>query len=1040
MKQRFRSGGLAAWSIQRPVSVVMLALTVVVVGGFSLDRLGIDLLPHIIYPEVRVRILDPGVPANIMEDQVTRQLEEQLSITEGAISVQSTTSEGASRVDIGFPYGTDIDIALRDASTRLDRAKRFLPDTIDPPIIYKRDPSQIAVLELAVSSKSLGPVKLREWVDYDFSRWFLNLPGVAAAEVGGGNLREIQIIVDQERLASFGLTFDDLKESIQKNNLEAPGGRLLTNKREISTRALGRFKNIEEIKQLPLWHANDTDNKIIRLSDVARVIDSYEDERLRVRLNKQSAIKLSIQKQPQANTVEVVDVVLERLAWLKAQGLLPDDVTISRVSDQSTFVRNALRNASMAAISGAILAMLVVYLFLGSIRRTLIIGTAIPLAIMVTFIIMSIGGLTLNIMTLGGIALGVGLLIDSTIVMLENITRHQREGEQPFDAAINAATEINSAIVASTSTNLAAILPFLFITGLVGLLFSELIFTLTAAISASLLVALTLVPSLGARIIDSKENLLHHKQTYVDRVVEKLKDTLGKILPGILKAPWKPFLILVPLLLLALAHLFIFSKQTFLPTVDEGQVRVNIKMDAGTQFNDLDTITDQLESLFLKQKEVDTVFTTSGGFIFGRTERTSSNSGSIYIQLHPGYKTEAWITAMRKKIAMLGLAGVNVRLRAQGVRGIRLSQGDDDISIRVQGNDLGTLAAIGGDIVERLDGIDGLRNLSQTYEEVREEVTVQIDKQRAADLNIQVSDVGDALRIALEGQVVSEYLEGDRAYNIRLRLPANLMKSPDDLENILVGFHQNRPIRLIEVAQIQMTQSPSTIMRDNQRRIVEVSASLTANADLSQIMSTIKSRLDDLELPEGYSLYDGGATKTLKEGQQMGMILFGLAIFLVFVVMAIQYESLLNPVIILLSIPFAVIGVAFGLWIADLPDGLIISMPVWLGLIMLAGIVVNNAIVLVEQVEIERENGLQFDQAVIMAAKLRLRPILMTTLTTVFGMMPLAFGLGRGAEMLQPLAIVLVWGLFFSMIVSLIIVPALYKIIRRKDHPPILGS
>ena len=1016
----------------------LLALSVVVIGGFSLDRLGIELLPHIIYPEVRIRVLEAGVPANIMEDHVTRQLEEQLSVTEGAISVQSSTSEGASRVDISFPYGTDIDIALRDASTRLDRAKRFLPESIEPAIIYKRDPSQIAVLELAISSKTMDPVKLREWVDYDFSRWFVNLPGVAAAEVGGGNVREIQIIVDQERLASFGLTFNDLKERIQNNNLESPGGRLLTSSREISTRAFGRFRNVEEIKQLPLWRTNDAEKRIIRLSDVARVVDLYEDERLRVRLNKNSAIKLSIQKQPQANTVEVVDVVLERLEWLKQQGLLPDGVTASRVSDQSTFVRHALRNASMAAISGAILAMIIVYLFLGSLRRTLIIGTAIPLAIMVTFIIMSLGGLTLNIMTLGGIALGIGLLIDSTIIMLENITRHQREGEQPFDAAMNAATEINSAIVASTSTNLAAILPFLFISGLVGLLFSELIFTLTAAISASLLVALTLVPSLGARVFDKPGAI--QRRSHVDRLVEKLKQVLGTILPNVLHKPWKPFLFLLPLLLLAIVHIFIWSKQTFLPTVDEGQIRVYVKADAGTQFNELDDITDQLETLFLKQKEVDTVFTTSGGFIFGRTERRSSNSGSLYIQLHPGYETEPWIKKLRGKIKKLGLTGINVRLRARGVRGIRLSHGDDDISIRVQGSNLEKLATIGKDIVERMDGIKGLRNISQTYEEVREEVTIEIDKERAADLNVQVSDIGNALRVALEGQVISEYLEGDRAYNIRLRLPANLMSSPGDLENILVGIHQNRPIRLVEVSNIKLTQSPSTIMRDNQRRIVEISASLTADADLSQIMDHVEVRLNDLELPEGYSLYDGGATKTLKEGQKMGTVLFALAIFLVFVVMAIQYESLLNPVIILLSIPFAIIGVALGLWLSDLPNGLVISMPVWLGIIMLAGIVVNNAIVLVEQIEIERERGLEFDQAIITAAKLRLRPILMTTLTTVFGMMPLALGLGRGSEMLQPLAIVLVWGLFFSMLVSLVIVPALYKLLRYKELQPILAT
>ncbi len=1032
MKKRFRTGGLAAWSIHRPVTVTMLALSIVVIGFFSLDRLSTDLLPHIIYPEVRVIVSQPGVPANIMEDQVTRQLEEQLTITEGAISVQSNTSEGTSRVSISFPYGTDIDIALRDASTRLDRAKRFLPEGIDPPIIYKRDPSQIPVLELAVSSSSLDAVKLREWVDYNFSRWFINLPGVAAAEIGGGNKREIQIIIDQERLASFGYSFEDLAGKIKDNNVEIPGGRLLTKNREISARAFARFKSVDEIKQLPLWNTNNPTSKIIRLSDVARVVDLYEDERLRVRLNKEPSIKLSIQKQPQANTVAVVDAVKNRLEWLRTENLIPDNINIGTIDDQSTFIRYALRNASLAALSGAVLAMLVVYIFLGSLRRTLIIGTAIPLAIMVTFIIMSLGNLTLNIMTLGGIALGVGLLIDSTIIMLENITRHQRAGEEPLAASINAATEINSAIVASTSTNLAAILPFLFISGIIGLLFSDLIFTLTAAISASLLVALTLVPSLGAKIVNDKNHITQPTKL-INSLLLHLNQLLTRVLAKILKLSWKPFLILIPLLVLAIAHIFIFSKETFLPPVDEGQIRVYVKADTGTQFNNMDEAITKLENLFLKQPEVKTVFTTSGGFVFGRTERLSSNSGSLYVKLHPQFKSEQWIKKINKKISDLKLIGFTVRVRNRGVRGIRISHGDDDISIRVLGNDIEQLEIIGDEIVKRIEEVKGLRNLSQTYEEVREEISVNIDRERAANLGIETSAIGDALQVALEGKVISEYLEGDRAHDIRIRLPTNSITTRDDLNNLLVGYKDDKAIRLIEVATPELTQSPQVIKRDNQRRIVEVSASLTAQADLKQIMYDIDSQLSDLSLPDGYALYDGGATKTLQESQKTGLILIALAIFLVYVVMAIQYESFKNPLIILFSLPFGLIGVALGLWLSDLPEGLIVSMPVKLGIIMLAGIVVNNAIVLVEQIEIQRERGHSINQAIIEAVKLRLRPILMTTLTTVFGMMPLALGLGRGSEMLQPLAIVIVWGLFFSMLVSLIIVPSLYNLfhVRR---------
>ena len=1030
MQQRFRSGGLAAWSIRHPIGVTMLAMAVVVLGLGSLERLGINLLPDIIYPEVRVRINDPGVPARIMEDLITRQLEEQLAITEGAIQVQSNSTEGRSSVDLSFPYGTDIDIALRDASTRLDRAKRFLPDTIDPPVIYKRDPSQIPVLEMVVSSPDRDPVALRTWVDYTFAKWFLNLPGVAAAEVGGGLTRELQVVVDQERLSALGFSIEDVASALEAENMDSPGGRLHSGSREISARATGRFQSAEALGAMPLWKGDTPSaDTMIRLDDVAQVIDSHEDEKLRIRLNGVPGIKLSIQKQPTANTVAVVDVVMERLQWLQEQGLIPKDVEVHRVGDQSTYVRHALSNASMAALSGAALAMLVVLLFLGSVRRTLIVGTAIPLAILVTFSIMDLGGLTLNIMTLGGLALGVGLLVDNTIVMLENIARHQRQGEGDLEAPVNAAREVNSAIVASTSTNLAAVLPFLFIGGLVGLLFKELIITISAAIIASLIVALTLIPAWGSRVHDERGNAL---QRVMDRALAFMQRGYVAMTRFLLHRPWLPLLFLVPALAVSVP-VFFGGKQIFMPPMDEGEISVRISGEAGMHLNETDINVTRLEDLFLKQPDVLTVFTLSGGRVFGRSEYQSSNSASLKNPLVPASQrersSEEWVKAMKKAVAKLNLTGLRVRMKVRGIRGVRLSSGDDDLSIRVQGPDTDVLRELGEEISTRLRDIGGLSNLAHSYEETRNEVSIQVDRQRAADLGIRVEDVGRALRAALDGIVVSDFIDDDRQYDVRLRLPRAQFASPDDLGNILVGLHQGRPVRLRSVAAVNFTPAPASILRDNQRRIVEVTATLTGEFGPEQAMERVRAQLADLTIPEGYNLYDGGEAKTLKEGRSMGMILLALAIFLVFVVMAVQYESLRNPLVILLSIPFTVIGVAAGItWL-----GLPISMPIWLGLIMLAGIVVNNAIVLVEQVEVEREHGLAFIDAIIEGARLRLRPILMTSLTTVVGMLPLAIGFGEGSEMLQPLAVVIVWGLSFSMLVSLVLVPAVYRMMHFHD-------
>jgi len=1026
--QSSRSGGLAAWSIRHPVGVSMIALAVIVLGVFAFSRLAIDLHPDIIYPEIRVRILSPGVPATVMEDQFTRQLEEQLAITEDAISVQSRTGEGAVSVDLSFEYGKDIDIALRDASTRLDRAKRFLPDTPDPPIIYKRDPSQIPVLEFIVSSPLRDPVELRSWVDDIFSKWFITLPGVAAAEVGGGLVREIQVLPDQQRLAGLGLEMQDIIDALQRGNREEPAGRLKMSRQELSGRISGRFTSVEEIAELPLQLA---DGELIHLQEVADIIDTHEDERLRVRVNGIPGIKLSVQKQPTANTVAVVDAVRERLDWLATQALIPEDVEIRSVDDQSIYIRQALKNSSMAAISGALLAMLVVYAFLGNLRRTLIIGSSIPIAIMVTFVIMGLGGLTLNIMTLGGLALGVGLIVDNTIVMLENIYRHQCQGEGGLEAGTHAAEEVNSAIVASTSTNLAAVLPFLFIGGLTGLMFRELIYTISAAILSSLAIALTLVPALAAKVRTTQPNWLRVK---VDGFVHWLQDVYVGFINRVLNYPFVVILVFVVMLALAV-QAFFGKSEIFLPDMDDGQISVSLSTDPGVTLDEMDDSVQLVERLLEQQPEVEHVFALVGGSIFGRTQRESPNRSTLKVQLVPlsqrDLSSEAWIMRMTETIAGQNLAGLKVNMRTQGIRGIRTSRGDDDISIRIQGPEQGVLETIADEVAKRLKNMDGLRNVEHSSEEEHHEISIDIDRERASILGLDIEDVGDALRIALEGQVVTDFIDADRSYDVRLRLPRAEASDPQDLLSVLLfpAREGRKAIYLGDVARVNLINAAAEILRDNQQRIVEVSASVAAGGALGDQLLAIDNALADLALPNGYTLYDGGAKKTLQEGRAMTEVLLFLALFLVFVVMAIQYESLRNPLIILLSVPFAVIGVSIGIAAASLT----LSMPIWLGMIMLAGIVVNNAIVLVEYIEIVREQGAAIRDGILEAARLRLRPILMTTLTTVVGMLPLAIGLGEGAEMLKPLAVTIVSGLSFSMLVSLVLVPVLYELTHIRE-------
>lgn len=1025
--------GLARWSVHHPIGIVMIALAVVAIGSLIYKTLPVDLLPHIVKPEIRVRILDPGVSAKIMEDRVTRALEEQLAITEDAISVESTTREGRSAVNLVFQYGKDINLVLREASTRLDRAKRFLPTTIDPPVIYKRDPAQLPAMEFMVSSRKMDSVKLRTWVDDILSKWFLNLPGVAAVEVGGGLVREIHILPDQKRLAGQGLSIKDVIDALKKGNIEGPGGRVYIGNRELSSRIDARFRSIKELRRLPIQIANGSS---IQLREVATVKDSHEDEKLRVRLNGIAGIKMSIQKRPNANTIEVVNAVRKRIKLLKKQKILPPDVTIKAVEDQSTYIRSALSGAKLAALMGAFLAMLVVFLFLGNILRTLIIGSAIPIAVVVTFILMDAAGLALNIMTLGGLAVGIGMLVDNTIVMLENVYRHQRMQPDHQLAAKNAAAEVNSAIIASTSTNLAAIVPFLFIGGFLGLLFQELIFTISAAIVASMIVALTLVPALGSRVHAQNNSSF---RLGFDRAMESLQSRLAALTQSLLvnKAiKITVFLLFLVLLLLAITFFSAPGKFDMLPRLDSGKITIRMTTDPGVNLEKTDQYVRRIEKL-ARKLGAENIFTVSGGFVFGRSSFESHNRAYLIVQIAPrdkrDFSSRQWAARFQRAVAKQKMAGVTIRSYASGIRGLRLGRGNDDISLRIKGKELTTLRKLGDELVLKLRSTTGIKNVTHSLEEQRQELTVVIDKVRTAELGLDPDTISKAIRHAINGEVVTDYIEGGRSFNIRLRLPDLDIDNIQNLQSLLVARNSKTraPIYLRQVAKIVFLPAPSQIMRDNQQRIIEVTASMrgvTAVGEIAnqidKVVAQFKLKLDTLD---GYYLYDAGITDALKKNKSIINTLVLLAIFLVFVVLAVQYESLLNPLIIILSIPFALIGVAAGLYITDTK----LSMMTWLGVIMLIGIVVNNAIVLTEYIEIARKKGLIIHDAIIEAVRLRLRPILMTTLTTVFGLLPLALGTSEGSEMLQPLAITIVFGLGFSVLVSLILVPIIYQTLHH---------
>jgi multidrug efflux pump subunit AcrB len=588
---------------------------------------------------------------------------------------------------------------------------------------------------------------------------------------------------------------------------------------------------------------------------------------------------------------------------------------------------------------------------------------------------------------------------------------------------------VNSAIIASTTTNLVAVLPFLFIGGLVGLLFRELIFTISAAILASMIVALTLVPALAGRLsIGLKDRF----RVAIDAVMERLQSGYSKLVAALLTQPLLPIGIFLLLLAVAFFKL-IPEKQIFLPQIDEGRISIRLVADRGINLKGMDEVVYRLEEIIRAQPETESIYSQVGGFVFGRSRYESVNRASIKVILTPASRRDVsshdWVERVNQEIKQAKIPGLWVGMRVQGVRGIRLNWGDDDLSVRVKGGDLAVLNKLADELQGKLEDVVGLKNIETSSDEINQELTVSVDRQRAAYFGIDVDELGEIVSLAMSGQVVTDYLEGDRSIQVRVRLQESDIATPADLESIVI-FSQTDPvvpIRLGELANIELSPSYASIKRDQQQRMAEISASLGTDLSLQEGIAEVKEIVSGMQLPAGYSISYGGSLETIKKGRDNGIILLCLALFLILVVMSVQYESLRNPIIIMVCVPFGLIGVGLGLYWAELP----ISMPVWLGLIMLAGIVVNNAIVMVEYIALRRDAGLDKITAITEAARIRLRPILMTTLTTVAGMTPLALTLGDGSEMLQPLAVTLISGLSFSTFVTLLLIPAVYRLIGR---------
>ncbi|MBE9167136.1 efflux RND transporter permease subunit [Pleurocapsales cyanobacterium LEGE 06147] len=1041
---------ISAIAIRRHIGTLMLAIAVVVVGIFSIFQLQVDLLPAITYPRIGVRMDVPGISPEIAVEEVTKPLEQALSATEGVVQVFSRTREGTVSLDLYFEPGGDIDQALNDTIAAFNRNQDRLPDVVTEARIFKFDPSQLPVYEFAIESASIDDLALRIFADEELSRELSIIPGVASVDVAGGLTEEVQINLDLQRLQALGIGMNQVLDALRERNQDVAGGRLRGEAGESLIRTRGRFPSVEEILNLSLdVGGSDSSQELLRrriyLREVAEIVDGTAEQRVFVLLNGNPAVKVSIQKQPDANTIAVIEGVKARLAFLRQFGLIPEDMQLITTKDESRFIRNSIANVVSAGAIGTILAAIAVFLFLGSLRQTFIIVVAIPLATLAAIILMQLFGLSINIFSLGGLALGVGIVVDNSIVMLENISlkiekeKLKSKKREEITKNINirktaekGSQEVESALVASTTTNLVAVLPFLMIGGLFSLLFRELIITVSLAIAASLLLAVTVVPALSSRLLGIKRssgisNFVLLKS--FNNRFEAVTKSYTRILQDVIN---------YRLLVIALAFLFfggsgfwMFSRlpQEILPPINTGQVQLFANFPPGTNLQTNQKVMEAADKILLQQPETEYVFTTVGGFLFGSNTTENLLRSSSVITLKPGSNLDALVARVERDLEQLNLVDVRLRLSPERVRGINLNNSPvrAEVDVVLQGQDNQIVEQTGRQLLRLLDQRATLSRFRPDADSRQTEVQVQPDWERLADLGLTLPNLGETVQTAINGSVSTQLQRGERLVDIRVQLDERLRQTSSQLATLPLSANDNRLIRLADVATLELGEAPGEIQRINQRSVFIIAGELAEEARLSDALAQVEGIVAEMEFPSGVSRLPSYAARSTQEIQDSLRLLGGLAVFLVFVVMAVQYNSLVDPLVILFTVPLALAGGIFGLFITQTAVGA----TVLVGVVLLVGIVVNNAIVMVELAnQLRQEEGLSRHTAILQAATARLRPILMTTITTVLGMFPLALGLGEGSEFLQPLGVVVFSGLALATLLTLFIIPCFYLLLH----------
>ncbi len=1014
-------------AVNRPVTILMVILIVVLLGFVSLGNLGIDLFPEMNLPVAVVVTSYDGAGPEEIETLVTKPVEEAIASVSGIEDITSQTREGSSMVQASFSWGTDMDYAALKMREKIGMISGYLPDGVNDPLVFQFDPSLMPINILTFNG-SQGQEELKKIAEDTIKTRLERLEGVASVSVSGGREREIGVKLDMTKLQGYGITPDSVTGALAAQNLNSPGGSVDQAGYEYLVRTMGEFQSVKDVENVLVTIPGGGS---VRLSEIADVSDSYSDSSTYNYMNSQPSVAVVIQKQSGTNTVKVATRIENEVEKIKEE--LPKGTSLISVMDQSQYIKRSINNVTKNAIIGAILAVLIIYLFLRNMSSTLIIGVAIPISIIATFILVHFGGLTLNLMSLGGLALGIGMLVDNAIVVLENIYRHRQLGTNRINSAVNGATEVANAITASTLTTLAVFLPIVYVEGLASQLFREMAMTVSFSLLASLLVSLTLVPMLASKFIrkingkKKDENIGVKKRILIKSGSwqEKINNLYKRILSWCLKHRIKTVLIATLFLIASIALIPTIGAE-FIPSMDQGEFSIDFELPKGTALQETKEMGQKLEEIIASYEEVKYLY-----LAVGQSEQDmqmdsggQSHVGLMYVTLNDVKErkksTDQIVEELRQKFKQI--PGVDAKITVGD--GMSMGGSTSPVNIEIRGDDFDVLESIGEEITSIVESVQGTREISFSMEEGRPELRLMVKRDKAASYGLTPAQIASAVRTSISGKVATLYRTNGDEINVRVEAMDKDKKDIEALKSLNIDTPYGTKIPLSQVADFDIVKGPVQIIRDNQVRSANVSADITGR-DLKSVMQDVTSQMNKLELPAGYTVEYGGEQKEMQEAFGDLALALILAIILVYMIMAAQFESLMHPFVIMFSMPLALVGAVFGLFIT----GRTFNVPAFIGIIMLAGIVVNNAIVMVDYINRLRRNGRERKEAILEAGPVRLRPILMTALTTVLAMVPLAVGIGEGSEAQAPMATVVVGGLLVSTFLTLVVIPVMYTLI-----------